>query len=376
MLFFNEGNLGAHVMGQGQLDAALHAGLERCPNVRARFAGLEPLGRLTGAIATRPIPPLGGLELDLRTLRWHLVQALRARAAIERSLAGEGADALLVHSHSVAMTMDARMRATPTVLSLDVTVTDWSQMPGWRSRRPYGRAVVAPSRALERRAFERAALTIAWTGWARRSAERVAPRARVEELHPGIDLARYAPAPRRERERPRVLFVGGRFEAKGGPRLLAALGERIGESVEVDVVTPVEVPARPGLRTHRLAPGDPALLDLLQQADLLCLPTLGDAAPWAVLEAMACGTAVLATRVGGIPDMLEEGRAGALIEPGDDRALGEALRALLGDPARRAELAGRARERCERRFDARRQVPALIELMRGLVADRGDRARG
>jgi glycosyltransferase involved in cell wall biosynthesis len=221
---------------------------------------------------------------------------------------------------------------------------------------------------LERRALRRAALTIAWTGWARRSAERAAPGARVEELHPGIDLRRYAPRARGERERLRVLFVGGRFAAKGGPQLLAALGSELGQSVELDIVTPEEVPGGPGVRVHRLAPGDPALLALQQQADLFCLPTFGDAAPWAVLEAMACGTPVLASRIGGIPDMLEDGRAGALFEAGDDRALGEALRTLLGDPAHRAELAARARERCELRYDARRQVPALIERLRTLSA--------
>ncbi|HXD53897.1 MAG TPA: glycosyltransferase family 4 protein [Solirubrobacteraceae bacterium] len=367
MLFFNEGNLGAHVMGQGQLDAALAVGLRELSDVSARFAGLTPMGRVSRALAIRPLPLLAPLELDMRTLRWHAVQSLRARSAVERALAGESADVLLVHSHSVAMALGARMRATPTVLSLDVTVGDWSEMPAWRSEKRYGRALTAPSRALERRALERAALTIAWTGWARRRAETVAPGARVEELHPGIDLLRYLPAPRRPRERPRVLFVGGRFAAKGGPRLISALGDGLGETVELDVVTPEEVPKRPGVRVHRLQPDDPALLDLLQQADLLCLPTLGDAAPWAVLEAMACGTPVLATRVGGIPDMLEEGRAGALFEPGDDRELAEALSALLGDPGRRAELAVRARGRCERRYDARRQVPALIELMRGLT---------
>ncbi len=367
-LFFNEGNLGAHVMGQGQLDGALEVGLRGCAEVEARFAGLAPLGRFAHALASRSTPVLVERELDLRTLRWHVVQAVRARSAVDRAVtAGGGTDVLFLHSHSLAMGLRRRMRATPTVLSVDTTVGDWSRMPAWRSKRAYGEALLAPSLALERRALQSAALTMAWTPWAQRSVERAAPAARVFELHPGIDLARYAPARRRPRERPRVLFVGGRFAEKGGPRLVGALAEGLGENVELDVVTPAQLAARPGLRVHRLGPSDPALLDLLQQADLLCLPTLGDAVPWAVVEAMACGTPVLATRVGAIPDLLEEGRAGTLIEPGDDRALGESLRALLDDGARRADLAARARERCEERYDARRQVPALIERMRALT---------
>ena len=362
-------------MGQGQLEQALRVGLPFAPELQARFAGLTPMGRLARVAATRPIERLAGTGLDFRTLRWHLVQALRARGALRAELRARPADVVHVHSHSVAMAMASTMRAQPLALSVDTTALDWWSMPAWAEQQRRHRAItIAPSSALERRAFEHAGLTLAWTAWTRRSVEHLAPRANVLEHHPGIDLDRYRPATRRPRERPRVLFVGGRFAAKGGDDLLAALGELLGSQVDLDLVTPEPVPERPGVRVHRLGPSDPLLLDLQQQADLMCLPTLADAVPWAVLEAMACGTPVLSTRIGGIPDLLDDGRAGAIVAAGDLRALGEALRRLLGDAQARVALAERARERCEQRYDARRQVPRLIELLRELVESRDQAA--
>ncbi len=375
VLFFNEGNLGAHIMGQGQLEAALRAGLAVQSDVCARFAGLTPMGRAARALATRPLPLLGRAGLDFRTLRWHLVQSLRARRAIAAELAAQRPEILHVHSQSVALALGAIMRRTPTALSVDTTVGDWFSMPAWRPRERHASALIAPSRRMERRAYARARLVLAWTGWARRAVEREAPAARVVEHHPGIDLARYRPAPRRERERARVLFVGGRFAEKGGEDLLAALAPDLGERVELDLVTPAEVPPRPGVRIHRLGPNDPALLDLQQQADLLCLPTYGDAAPWAVLEAMACGTPVLATDVGGIPDMLDHGHAGALVPVGDRAALAEALRSLLADDERRTQLATRARARCEQAYDARRQFAQLAAHLRAALEANAAQAR-
>ena len=366
VMFFNEGNLGTHIMGQGQMEAALRTGLSEAPEVEARFTGLTPMGRWSSALATRPLPPLARANLDFRTLRWHLVQSQRARVALDHELKAWPADAVLVHSQSVAMTMGAVMRRLPVAVSVDTTVADWSGMPAWRAPQSYAGALLAPSRALERRALRRAGLVLAWTEWARAAVAREAPGARVVEHHPGIDLDHYRPAPRRERERSRVLFVGGRFREKGGEDLLEALGDQLGHTVELDLVTPAEVPERPGVRVHRLGPSDPKLLDLQQQADLFCLPSFGDAAPWAVLEAMACGTPVLASTVGGIPDMLERGHVGDLVGLGEPRALRESIAALLGDPSRREALATAARQRCETTYDAKLQFKRLIDLLAGI----------
>lgn len=370
VLFFNEGNLGSHVMGQGQVDAVLREHVATAPGVEARFAGLTPMGRLARAAAQRTTPRLERSGLDFRTARWHVVQSLRARAALRHELADRPADVVHVHSQSVSFALGRLMRRTPVALSVDVTVGDWFAMPAWRPDRRTAALEIAPSRRMERRAFERAAVVLAWTAWTRRAVEQAAPRARVVEHHPGIDLRRWAPAPRRPRERPRVLFVGGRFAEKGGEDLLAALGDALGRDVELDLVTPADVAERPGVRVHRLGPGDPQLLDLQQQADVFCLPTHGDAVPWAVLEAMACGTPVVASPVGGIPDLLGGGEAGVLAPFGDSRALGEALRALLADAPRREALAAAARQRCEERYDPAQQGRLLLELFAELTAER------
>jgi glycosyltransferase involved in cell wall biosynthesis len=369
LLFFNEGNLGSHVLGQAQVEATLRATTEDVAGLDTRFVTLAPQGRWSHAAATWSHPVLARAGLDARTARWHAVQALRARTALRRAVAEYRPDALHLHSHSIALGLGGLMRATPSAVSVDVTIGDWTTMPAWRDGRRSTAAQLKVVEAAERRAFRTAALVLAWTGWAARAVRAAAPRAHVVEHHPGLDLDRFHPAPKSPRARARILFVGGRWEDKCGADLVAALGADLGTTVELDAVTPADVPARPGLRVHRLGPGDPELMELRQQADLLALPSGADAAPWAVLEAMACGTPILGSDVGGIPDLVGTGddAGGVLVPYGDRPALGAAARALLGDPARLAALGAAARARAEARYDATRQTRALLELLSAMT---------
>lgn len=324
------------------------------------------MGRLSRAVAYRPVPLLAERGLDARTLRWHAVQSLRARRALEPLLRAEHPDVLYLHTQSIALFARSIMRRSPVVLSVDSSVRDWSRMPAWEATRG-GTHQTGPSVALERRALRAAALVVAWTDWARRGLLAEEPRANAIAHHPGLDLEHWYPAPREPRERARLLFVGGRFEEKGGFDLLKALDGQTGTAIELNVVTPEDVPAIEGVRVHRLGHDSPELLRLYQQADLLVLPTHGDTNPWVLLEAMACGTPAVSSDVGAIPELLDEGRAGTVVPHGDVRALREAIDALLRDDSRREALRGVVRERVERRYDARRQFSALAARMRELL---------
>ena len=166
-----------------------------------------------------------------------------------------------------------------------------------RALRRHSRIMVAPSLRLERRALQAARGIVVFSDWARRSVQEIAPTAQCVEIHPGVDIRQFRPVPQRERRRLRMLFVGGQFEQKGGLDLLAAAEPLLGTRVELDVVTQTDVPSVPNVRVHRLSAGDPRLVELYQQADMFCLPTWADAAPFAVLEAMACGTAIVSSSV-------------------------------------------------------------------------------
>jgi glycosyltransferase involved in cell wall biosynthesis len=90
--------------------------------------------------------------------------------------------------------------------------------------------------------------------------------------------------------------------------------------------------------------------DLVAAADAAVFPSRFEGSPLSVIECMAAGAAIVATPVGGVPELLEDGRQ-ALFVPADDAgALAEALTRLIGDPALRAELGARARERQQAEF--------------------------
>jgi glycosyltransferase involved in cell wall biosynthesis len=107
----------------------------------------------------------------------------------------------------------------------------------------------------------------------------------------------------------------------------------------------------------------PDARELLGDADLAVFPSWHEAFGNAVMEAMAQGRAVVATRVGGIPEVVEDGVSGVLVEPRDASGLRDAMQQLLADPARRAALGAAGRARVAAVFTRERQVEAIAALL-------------
>jgi glycosyltransferase involved in cell wall biosynthesis len=102
--------------------------------------------------------------------------------------------------------------------------------------------------------------------------------------------------------------------------------------------------------------------ECLAALDLFVLPSLNEGMGRALIEAMAVGCPVVATRVGGIPDIVADGTTGLLVPPQDDRALADAILILLRDRSRRAAYGEAARQRVDERFDVTSMVRNIEQL--------------
>lgn len=110
--------------------------------------------------------------------------------------------------------------------------------------------------------------------------------------------------------------------------------------------------------------------DFVEALDVGVLSSHFEGMPLAVMELMAAGKPVVATAVGGVPDLVGDGVQGVLVPPGDPDALAGALGALLRDPERRAAMGAAGRERQRREFDFGRMVRRLEQRYEELLAGR------
>lgn len=191
--------------------------------------------------------------------------------------------------------------------------------------------------------------------------------AKITRIYNGIDLDDF-PAAQPERSGTlRIVSVGRLIEFKGFPVLLDAVTElnRRGVATETRIIG--DGPARGELEQTISAHGlmNVSLLGIrsqrqiqreLAEANVFVLPSIVDQKgacdilPTVITEAMACRLPVVSTRVTGIPEMVLHGETGLLVEPGDDRALADAIMELSVDPMRRKAMGEAGRAHAEKNF--------------------------
>lgn len=220
-------------------------------------------------------------------------------------------------------------------------------------------------------------------------------RARITVLPNGVEIEKFDAPPQTDRralraalgiplEAPLVTSVCVLRPEKGLDRLVDVVPALLQRVPDVHVLIVGDGPERPGLEQRVSANGLTGrvhfagyrtdIADLLRASDVFVLPTLFDAQPTVIMEAMAAGLPVVSTVITGIPDLIDDGVHGTLV-PADDRAaLASALIALLEDPARAQALGRAGRERVRREFSMTQQIEKLAQLYASLVVARRGRA--
>jgi len=200
---------------------------------------------------------------------------------------------------------------------------------------------------------------------------------KIHLYHLGLDLDAFR-VELDHRQASTVLAVGSLEAIKGFDYLIDATARMVARGVAVTLeivgegperVRLMELAERLGLRSrvvfHGLLPFD-AVREIMGQATLLAHPStgLGDAVPTVIKESLALGTPVVASNVAGIPELLDDGRCGALVPPKDADALANAIERLLADAPKRRQIALAGRRHAERRFDLWRNGAALAARLK------------
>jgi glycosyltransferase involved in cell wall biosynthesis len=195
-------------------------------------------------------------------------------------------------------------------------------------------------------------------------------RAERTVVIPNAVDAAAAPQARHGGAPPRIVTVGRLAAPKDPLTLVHALGaiagrdwtaELIGDGPQhADVAAAVHALGLEG--AVRLAGERHDVPQRLAEADVFVLSSRSEGAPLSVLEAMAAGLPVVASAVGGVPELVEDGVTGVLVAPGDPAALAAVLERLLADGDLRRRLGAAGRERVLARFDLEPMRRAHVDL--------------
>lgn len=306
----------------------------RVHRVRSRRTGIHEAGMLDAASYLR-----AALPLVRRLLRTHRYDAAHFFFSLPTG----------------ALLPFLDLRGTPVVVSLR-----GSDVPGYD---PHNRGMQLAHRLLKpftRWIWRRADRVVAVCESLGRQTLQTSPGLRYTVVPNGVDLARFCP-PATEcsngRRTIRCLAVARLIERKGLGELIRAFARLERGRFELDIVGggPDEAVLRGLVSSYGLEQevrfrgvlDRTAVAQRYREADLFTLPSSAEAFGNVFAEALASGLPIVASNVGGIPELVEHCSNGLLVTPGDVEGLAGAIRYLAGDPKLRHEIAGRNRAKAE-----------------------------
>jgi starch synthase len=329
------------------------------------------------AVAHRPWDLLAGAN-----------QALQVVSA-DLSMAAAAGSAQLVHSHTWYANLGGHLASMLYGIPHVMTMHSLEALRPWKAEQLGGGYQV--STWCERTSAAAAAAVVAVSDGMRADILSAYPEIqaeRVRVIRNGIDTDEYRPDPDTDvlerygvdLARPYVIFVGRITRQKGVPVLLRAASGLIPEAQLVLLAGAADTPEQlaevtelvDGLRATRSGViwipemlSKPEVIQLLTHATVFAIPSVYEPLGIVNLEAMACGTAVVGSRTGGIPEVVADGETGLLVPPDEPRPLADALNTLLRDPGRARAMGQAGRKRAVAEFG----WPAIAAQTAGLYAE-------
>jgi glycosyltransferase involved in cell wall biosynthesis len=209
------------------------------------------------------------------------------------------------------------------------------------------------------------------------------PPSMVEVVYNGVDLDRFQPRQHRGSSAsaaPVIGFCGVFRPEKQIPLLIEAFARLRGEGRSARLLLVGDGPTmaecsekvrRYDIEEHVTFAGEQVdVVPFMGQMDIVVLPSREEAMPVALLEAMALGKAVVASDIGGVPEIVEDGVSGLLVRAGDVEQLCSVLGRVLADDGARGRLGEGARRRIEARFSVTRMMGTYAEIYRRIGAAR------
>jgi glycosyltransferase involved in cell wall biosynthesis len=312
------------------------------------------------------VPILTRRGWDQKSLRYHLAWKPILRRWFTGPLSLDHFDVVhITHGISYGIIPFTRTTQTKFAVNIDVTaIQDYRELN-------YARLGRLPMVALERKMYDAADLIVCRNQWACRSIVQdfgIAPE-KTQLALSSIPL----PTKSRQDFPPttdlvKIVFVGQQFERKGGPMLLQLHQQKLIDRAELHICSGGVEPDRSlkNVFWHGNVPNETLRNELLPTMDIFVFPTQHDMSPWAVIEAASAGLPVVSTKIGAIPDLVQDGVSGFLYEKGDWQGITAAIKMLISSQEMRQKMGATAREHMRTHYNPHHQFPALLNRLKTL----------